>query len=92
MKTGFVVLFVCLICFAVIARDTAHAQSEKNPQKVDVCLSCHNQIVSLKDRGIDVIIKQTKVIKTTDRPHPPSGINELSEEEIEAIAAILDKA
>ena len=57
----------------------------------EACASCHNSVVSLKDRGADVIARQMKAIRAGEKGHPP-GLADLNDDEIMAIAAYLDGA
>ena len=78
---------VFLFCFNVSANDTPN----NPPTKAIICSGCHNKMVSLKGRGVDVITKQTKAIQSYVKPHPPAGIKDLCDEDIAEIADFLDK-
>ncbi len=101
MKLVFTTKCILLVCVSMFyfegysgayAIETANNQSVDSPTKADACSSCHNSIVNLKGRGVDVIIKQTKAIQSAEKPHPPAGIKELCDEDIATIAEFLDKA
>ncbi len=53
--------------------------------------ACHNSIINLSGKGVDVITKQIKSIQSENKPHPPAGINELCDKDIAAIATFLNK-
>lgn len=92
MKLFFTTMLILLFCLRVSANEIKVNESNETASKVDACSRCHNVVVSLKDRGVDVIIKQTKSIQSENKPHPPAGIQELSDDDIAVIAAILDKS
>ena len=81
-----IVLFALLLTFEAPAGepDAANAQAES-------CLACHKGKLSLKGRGSDVLVEQIRAIRAGDKKHPP-GLDKLSEDDLEAIAAYLDEA
>ncbi len=92
MKLLFTTMFTVLFCSQALASEAVNSQVSDESNQAEACSSCHNSIVSLKGRGVDAIIKQTKAIQASTKPHPPTIINELSDDDIAAIAALLNKA
>lgn len=86
------IFWVCisLFCSATLAGETASSLDDDASHQVNKCTGCHNSIINLKGRGVELIIKQTKVIQSEQKPHPAAGIKALSDEDIKAIAEFLD--
>jgi cytochrome c553 len=92
MKLLSSITFALVLSFNVSANKTENSETSGTANKADACSSCHNAMVSLQGRGVEVIIKQTNAIKSGEKSHLPAGINELSDKDIAEIAAYLDKA
>jgi cytochrome c553 len=91
MKLFITTMIILLVSLNTSAVETNITESKETDAKVKACISCHNKVINLKGRGVDTIIKQTKAIKSANKPHPPFGIEELCDEDIAVIADFLDK-
>ena len=90
MKLLFTTAVIFLFCFKVSASEVATNKASVEPNKAEACSSCHNSMINLKGRGVDVIIKQSKAIQAAEKSHPPTGISELSDKDVAEIAAYLN--
>lgn len=91
MRMPMVVMKTALAVLVLYSGTAAAGDTPAGADKAAPCLKCHNAMVSLKDRGADVIVAQMKAIRSGDAPHPP-GLAGLTDDDIEAIAAWLDGA
>ena len=91
MKLIFTTTFILLFCLNATAGETADSKASVASNKAEACSTCHNSMVSLKGRGVDVIISQTKAIQAAEKAHPPAGLKDLCDADIAEIAAFLDK-
>jgi cytochrome c553 len=91
MKLLIITLVILLVSLNLFSAESDRTETKESAAKVEACKSCHNKIINLKGRGKDTLISQTKAIKSDDKPHPPAGLKELSDEDIAAIAEILEK-
>jgi cytochrome c553 len=91
MKLLITSMAILLASMNSFAGETDESESKSIPAKVQACMGCHNKMVNLKGRGIETIISQTMAIKSSKKPHPPAGIKELSDEDIAAFAAFIEK-
>jgi cytochrome c553 len=90
MKLLFTTMFTVLFCSQALANEAVNSQVSDESNKAETCSNCHNSIISLKGRGVDVIIKQTKAIQASKKPHPPAGISQLCDEDMAEIATYLN--
>ena len=81
-----VVLFALLLTFGASAGEPEAGKAESQS-----CLACHKGKLSLKGRGSDTLVERIKAIRAGEKKHPP-GLDKLSEDDLEAIAAYLDRA
>jgi cytochrome c553 len=91
MKLFVTALFVILVSLNVAAKESDKGDSKDPAQVAAACSGCHNKMINLKGRGVDVIINQTKAIRSSDKSHPAAGIKDLCDEDIAVIAAYLDE-
>jgi len=85
-----VVLFALLLTAGVSAGVSADEQVAGKAESQS-CLACHKGKLSLAGRGSDTLVEQIKAIRAGEKKHPP-GLDKLSEDDLEAIAAYLDSA
>lgn len=81
---------ISLFCSATLADETASSLADDSLHQVNTCTGCHNSIINLKGRGVELIIKQTKAIQSEQKPHPAAGIKALTDEDIKIIAEFLN--
>ena len=92
MKLLVTAMFIILVCIDVTAKESDKSASNNDPaQLAATCSGCHNKMISLKGRGVDVIVNQTQAIGSSKKSHPAAGIKELCDEDIAKIAAYLDE-
>ncbi len=72
-----------------VAADMAAGDVDAGAAKAKACATCHNAMVSLKDRGAKAIVAQIVAIRSGDKEHLP-GLAELNEEDLADIAAYLN--
>lgn len=91
MKLVIVLATALLAWSQLVVADEAAGDADAGAEKAKTCAACHNTMVSLRERGADVITEQIKAIQAGDKDYPP-GLAELSEEDLADIAAYLDAA
>lgn len=74
-----------------VAAGETHGDVEAGANKATACAACHNAMISLKDRGVETIIEQSKAIQSGEKQHP-TGLAGLNEQDLADIAAYLDAA